>query len=107
MAFSSDGRLLAVAGGDSAGGTVRLWNPATGQPAGGPLLAGPGGQVNAVAFSPDGRLLATAGNDGTVRLWKMSVFADPYKALCADAGLPTREEWAQYAAGEPFPKACA
>ena len=64
VAFSPDGRLLASAGDD---GTVRLWDPAVGQPAG--TLKGHDDWVSGVAFSPDGRLLASAGDDGTVRLW--------------------------------------
>ena len=65
VAFGPDGTLLATVGEDR---TVRLWDPATGQPRGAPLT-GHTGAVNAVAFSPDGSLLATAGADGTVRLW--------------------------------------
>ena len=63
VAFSRYGTLLASADGD---GTVKLWNPATGQASG----AFPG--LNGVAFSPDGKLLATGEAGGTVRLWDLA-----------------------------------
>ena len=49
------------------GGTVQLWNPATGQPIGSPLQTDYQGDGTAVAFSPDGKTLAAYG-DGTVWL---------------------------------------
>ena len=109
VAFSPDSKLLAT--GDAVG-TVQLWDTATGALVGAPLLAdtGPDGTVNNLAFSPDGKLLATMDNDdnanGTVRLWQIPLFTDPYAALCTSVGPPTREEWDQYAPGEPFPQIC-
>jgi len=62
--------------------------------------------VTAVTFSPDGQLLATVGTDRTVRMWQMPLFVDPYAALCADVGPPTKADWAHYGPGEPQPSAC-
>jgi WD40 repeat protein len=60
--------VLAIGGGD---GTVRLWNPVTRRPVGGPRHATSNARygVHGVAFSPGGKLLATGDGDGTVRLW--------------------------------------
>ncbi|MFD0585493.1 WD40 repeat domain-containing protein [Dactylosporangium darangshiense] len=64
-----DGSTLLASGSDN--GTVRLWDPITGEPAGAPLTVHTD-EVRAVAavLLPGGRtLLASGGNDGTVRLW--------------------------------------
>jgi WD40 repeat protein len=78
MAFSSDGRTLAVG---SFNRTVQLWNvsdPADPVPLGSPLSGFPAQGVNSVSFSPDGRTLAVGGTDGKIRLWDVT---DPVHAV--------------------------
>ncbi len=68
VAFGPDGELLAAAG----GGTVWLWDPATGQRR---VIAGPGSSgssavaADSVAFSPDGKLLAVAYTNSAIGRW--------------------------------------
>jgi WD40 repeat protein len=62
--------------------------------------------LNGVAFSPGGDLLASADTDGTVQIWQVALFTNPYAALCADVGPPTGAVWAKYAPGERQPSVC-
>jgi WD40 repeat protein len=66
VAFAPDGETLAMA---SFGGSVQLWNVATGKLI--EVLRGHSGAVLAVAFSPDGRTLASGSVDQAVRLWNL------------------------------------
>jgi RNA polymerase sigma factor (sigma-70 family) len=77
VAFSPDGKTLAAGTGsymhryhpadDQCGGTIHLWEVATGR------RLGPEDAHRDVAlclaYSPDGKLLASGSRDGTIRLW--------------------------------------
>ncbi|MDE0013877.1 MAG: PQQ-binding-like beta-propeller repeat protein [Candidatus Poribacteria bacterium] len=76
VVLSPDGKTLVSAGysipsGDVTirGGTIRLWNPSTGQLK--HILTGHEGNPNNVAFSPDGKTLVSSGDwpDPIIFLW--------------------------------------
>ena len=76
IAFSPDGKLLALAGAD---GSVRFCDMQTG--AEGNALTGHSHGITAIAFSPDGKYLATGSQDSTIRIWNFAVgvWADTLK----------------------------
>ncbi len=105
VAFSPDGKTVLTGSED---GTARLWEAATGQPLGVPLVHQ--GAVRSVAFSPDGALLLTAGDDHGARLWdtatgrllftlphndrvKMAVFSPDGKLALTGSNDRTAQVW--------------
>ncbi|KAJ6542377.1 WD40 repeat-like protein [Mycena vulgaris] len=65
VVFSPDGTHIASASVDK---TIRVWDAATGQPVGEPLV-GHSDSVLSVVFSPDGTHIASGSDDETIRVW--------------------------------------
>lgn len=86
LAFSDDGRMLAVG---SAGGAI-VWEVATGLKRG-EFASGHRGGVRSLAFEPGGRGLATGGDDSTVLLWDLSGGRAPLGGGAPDAPAPPSE----------------
>jgi WD40 repeat protein len=71
LAFSPDGRLLAMGAGDR---SVGLWSVATGRELW--RLDAQAEVLHNVAFAPDGRILAATGNDDDIQFWDLDGIGD-------------------------------
>jgi WD40 repeat protein/serine/threonine protein kinase len=87
---SPDGKWLITS---SSGGSVHVWDAATGRPAGPVLRCGD--FCSAVTFSPDGKRYLAASQDGTVRVWAAGprdVDVRPYQNDCGRAHFLVRSQ---------------
>ena len=76
VAFSADGKLLAIGFGRGSG-EMRVLDAATLEPVA--TLTDFGSGPHAMAFSPDGKYLITGLNDGTALVWDMARVLTPKK----------------------------
>ena len=65
IAFSPDGNILASGSWD---GFIQLWDAATGQPFGEPLISN-SSSIFGLAFSSDGKMLFSSNKDGSIWQW--------------------------------------
>ena len=104
VAFSPDGPLVT---GDSLG-NVGLWNAANGQRF---AKLAQGGAVTSLAFSSHSPVLATGGLNGNIVLLRQKLTNLTQRHfmqfICGKVEENmTREQWADYASGQPYQKTC-
>jgi len=73
VAFSPDGRRLAVAGGPSGRyGEIKIWDVTAAAPKLVSTIQGHRDSILAIAFSPDGATIASASYDKLIKLWNVA-----------------------------------
>jgi WD40 repeat protein len=111
VAFSPDDQMLVSGGcGRSSGAVceqseIRLWDVATRQELGVPLIGHKGG-ITGLVFSPNGKTLASTGNDGTIIFWDISVESWVGRVCGIAHRNLTPGEWRQYLGDEAYRKTC-
>ncbi len=70
LVFIGGGRMVA----GLADGSVRVWDPSTGQPLS--LLPGHSRSITAIAVAPDGRRIVSGSQDGNTRRWKIANWSE-------------------------------
>lgn len=87
-AFSSDGKFLFTAAGETGvGGEVRQWNVADGSVV--KIITGHRDAIQTLAVTADGRTLATGGYDYSIHLWDLAATGDlkaPTRSIAASQG---------------------
>jgi hypothetical protein len=103
MAVNPDGSLLALLGGD---GEVVLWDVATGQPIGEPLVAGRDIAWGWVRFTPDGAALEALYD--TRRAYRFPIDTESLiaRACLIAAREPSAAEWASMHGDRPQRPTC-
>lgn len=76
MAFSPDGRTVATG---LHGGTVYIWNAATGEYLGWLPSQGQGDVIWGIEFTPDGRHVVTGSSIGPVRVWELDTKTEVFR----------------------------
>jgi RNA polymerase sigma factor (sigma-70 family) len=76
VAFSPDGRTVATG---MHGGTVYIWNTATGRYLGWLPSQGQGDTIWGIEFTPDGRHVVTGSYTGPVRVWELDTNTEVFR----------------------------